>query len=338
MANIVIDVHAHALVPEALAAMSRQHPDHGPVLVEEADAGYLQYPGRARLGPLYPGIFDPTVRLADMDRMRVDRQIIAIPPPQFHYHVPAEVGVAFARMQNDGLLALHDHSPDRFHLFATLPMQDITAAVEEIDRVAAQPFVRGVQLGTNVGGVDLDSPDLDPVWAGLQQHDLAVWFHGDQRAIAGADRLNRYYLQNFIGLPLETTIAMASLIFGGVMARFPRLRFGWVHGGGFAPYQLGRWDHGWKQRAESKVNLTDKLPSEYFKQFYIDSLTHDVISLEMLGARMGWDHIVLGSDYPFDMAPDDPVGGVEAAAMGDQDRIGVLSTNCERFLRPVPNG
>ena len=106
-------------------------------------------------------------------------------------------------------------------------------------------------------------------------------------------------------------------------------------GGGFAPYQLGRWDHGWQHRTESKVILADTLPSHYFKQFYIDSLTHDPISLEMLGARMGWDHVVLGSDYPFDMGPKDPVGGVEAAEMSDADRTAVLSTNCENFLRPV---
>ena len=336
MTQLVVDVHAHALLPDALTAMAEEHPDFGPTLIQEPDAGYLQYPGRERLGPLYPGIFDPEVRLEDMDRMRVDRQIIAVPPPQYHYHVPPEVGVRFAQLQNDGLIALHGVNPDRFHVFGTLPLQDIAASVAEIDRLAAMPCVRGVQLSTNVNGMDLDDPSLEPVWSRLEHHGLPAWFHGDQRSIAGADRLNRYYLQNFIGLPLETTIAMASLIFGGVMARHPGLKFGWVHGGGFAPYQLGRWDHGWQQRTESKVILADTLPSHYFKQFYIDSLTHDPISLEMLGARMGWDHVVLGSDYPFDMGPKDPVGGVEAVGMSDADRTAVLSTNCENFLRPLP--
>jgi len=331
----VVDVHAHALLPDALNAMAAEFPEYGPTLLEEPDARYLQYPGRERLGPLYPGIFDPQVRLADMDRMRVDRQIIAIPPPQYHYHVPAEVGVRFAQLQNDGLIALHDVSPDRFHVFGTLPLQDIDASVAEVDRIAEVPFVRGVQMSTNVNLMDLDDPSLEPVWSRLEHYGLPVWFHGDQRSIAGADRLDRYYLQNFIGLPLETTIAMASLIFGGVMANHPGLRFGWVHGGGFAPYQLGRWDHGWQQRTESKVILKDTLPSHYFKQFYIDSLTHDPISLDMLGARMGWDHVVLGSDYPFDMGPKDPVAGVEAVEMTDADRVAVLSTNCENFLRPM---
>lgn len=335
MTHPVVDVHAHALLPDALDAMAQEHPEFGPTLMQEPDAGYLQYPGRERLGPLYPGIFDPEVRLTDMDRMRVDRQIIAIPPPQYHYHVPGAVGVRFAQLQNDGLIALHDRAPDRFHVFGTLPLQDVTASVAEIDRIASHRCVRGVQLGTNVNQMDLDDPSLDPIWERLEHHDLPAWFHGDQRSIAGAGRLNRYYLQNLIGLPLETTIAMASLIFGGVMDRHPHLRFGWVHGGGFAPYQLGRWDHGWGQRTEPKVVTRDDPPSHYFARFFIDSLTHDAVSLQLLGERMGWDHVVLGSDYPFDMGPDDPVAGVEAVDMSDADRSGVLSTNCERFLRPM---
>jgi aminocarboxymuconate-semialdehyde decarboxylase len=333
-----IDLHAHAIVPDALSEMQKAQPDHGPVLIEDGGRGYLKYPGRERLGPLPQGIFDPTVRLADMDRQRVDTQVIAVPPPNFHYHVPAEVGVDFARIQNDGLFALSDSNPDRFHVFGTLPLQDIDASIAELARIAGYPRLRGVQIGTNVNGVDLDDPSFTPLLADLEARNLPVWFHPDQRSIAGIDRLTRYYLQNFIGLPLESTIAMGKLIFGGVLERHPELRFGFVHGGGFAPYQIMRWDHGWAQRPESKEFIDSRPPSEYFGRFFMDSLTHDPLSLELLGRRIGWDHVVLGSDYPFDMASDDPVAGVEAVEMSDDDRRAVLSGNADRFLRPLLEG
>ena len=330
-----IDIHAHAIVPAALTGMAAAHPDHGPELIEDGGKQYLRYPGRERLGPLPEGIFEPAIRLADMDRQRVDLQVIAIPPPNFHYHVPPDVGADFARIQNDALIDLSDKQPDRFHVFATLPLQDIAASLAEIERVSAFPRVRGVQIGSNIDGTDVDDPSLEPLWSDLEQRDLPVWFHSDQRSIAGADRMGSYYLQNLIGIPLESTIAAAKLIFGGVLDRHPRLRIGFTHGGGFSPYQIGRWEHGWKVRPEPKVNISENGPRQYFGMMYFDSLTHDALSLEMLGRRMGWDHVLLGSDYPFDMASTDPVGGVEAVEMSHVDRARVLQSNAERFLRPM---
>jgi aminocarboxymuconate-semialdehyde decarboxylase len=330
-----IDIHAHAIVPDALEEMAATHPDHGPELFEDGGRRYLRYPGRERLGPLPEAIFEPDIRLADMDRQRVDLQVIAIPPPNFHYHVPAGVGADFARIQNDALLRLSDKEPARFHVFATLPLQDIEASLAEIERVAGLERVRGVQIGSNIDGTDVDEPSLEPVWVELERLDLPVWFHSDQRSIAGADRMKTYYLQNLIGIPLESTIAAAKLIFGGVLDRHPDLRVGFTHGGGFAPYQVGRWEHGWSVRPEPKVNIDSAGPRHFFATLYFDSLTHDAIALEMLGKRMGWDHVMLGSDYPFDMASTDPVGALEAVEMSDDERALVLQGNAERFLRPL---
>lgn len=329
------DVHAHALVPGALADMAASYPDHGPSLFEEDGVTFMQYPGRARLGPLPRGIFDPETRLSEMDQQRVDVQVIAIAPPNYFYHAPAEVGVAFATIQNDHLMELSNTVPDRFHVFGTLPLQDVAASLAELDRIAAYPRLRGVQIGTNINGIDLDAPELEPLWAALEAANLPVWVHGDQRMLAGADRLGRYYLQNFIGQPLESTIAMGYLIFGGVLDRHPDLRFGWVHGGGFLPYQIGRWDHGWGVRPEAVQFIADTPPSVYFKRMWFDSLTHDPLALDFLGRRVGWDHVVLGSDYPFDMASVDPVGGVEAVSLSEREQKLVLETNALTFLRPL---
>jgi aminocarboxymuconate-semialdehyde decarboxylase len=330
-----IDVHAHAIVPSALEAMSDAHPAHGPRLRYRDGRRYLHYPGRSDLGPLPDAIFEPELRIQSMNRQRVDLQVIAIPPPNFHYHVPAEVGADFARIQNDALATLSDLEPGRFHWFATLPLQDIAASLEEIDRVESHQRMRGVQAGTNVDGVDLDDPVLEPVWAALEEANLPVWLHPDQRSIAGAGRLNQFYLQNLVGLPMESTIAAARLIFGGVLERHPDLRFGFVHGGGFTPYQVGRWDHGWGVRPEAKEHLPDQPPSSYYARLWFDTLTHDPVSLLFLGERVGWQQVMLGSDYPFDMADDDPVTKVEAARLDRADLERVLKTNAERFLRPL---
>ena len=148
-----IDIHAHAIVPDALEEMAAAHPDHGPELVVDGGRGYLRYPGRERLGPLPDAILEPDLRLADMYRQLVDRQVIAIPPPNFHYHVPSAVGTDFARIQNDALVRLSDKEPDHLHVFATLPLQDIEAsratyvglAVTEIATLRAQ--LGGPQVG-----------------------------------------------------------------------------------------------------------------------------------------------------------------------------------------------
>lgn len=327
------DLHAHAMSLDALDTMAAEYPDHAPRLVERGGDKFLEFPGRAAMGPLHPGMFDVDVRRADMDRQRVDVQLLSVPPSNFFYHLPSEVGAAFAAATNDAMAQTVGASPDRFQMFATLPLQDEAATLKELDRVASDPHVRGVEIGTNIDGADLDVDELAFLWPALVELDMPAWLHPDQRTIAGSDRLTRYYLQNLIGNPLETTIAIASLIFGGVMEQHPKLRVGVVHGGGFTPYQIGRWRHGFEVRSEARVRLHDTSPEEMLHRFTFDSLTHDVTSLRDLGERFDWANVVLGSDYPFDMGPVDPVGELDAVGLDETLVAAVRTGNAERFLR-----
>lgn len=330
-----IDVHAHATDPVALAEMARLAPDLVPSLSERDGVWYTTFPG----GPtrsIETGLLDISVRLADMDRQGVQYQALACWVWLYLYEVPADRGAELLQMQNDSLIDLARRFPDRFVALPGLPLQDAARSIREIERLAKIPEVAGVQIGTNVNNRNLDDPSLDPVWAALEAHDIPVLFHPDGVPLPGSfstsERLSRYHLKNLIGNPLDTAIALASLAFGGVMKRYPGLRFCFVHGGGFMPYQLGRWDHGWDVRREAKVNI-DCHPSEYIERCWFDHITHDKRALEFLGKRFGWSQIVLGTDHPWDMETKTPLEDLEAVGLDDATFEQVASVNPKAFLR-----
>jgi aminocarboxymuconate-semialdehyde decarboxylase len=331
-----IDVHAHIVRLEALAEMYRVHPDLAHELVELEEGHHLRYPN-GTLAPIPTKMFDIDERLAAMDRQRVDIQILAIQPRQYHYNVPPQAGADMARIQNDANIDLSDLYPDRFHVFLTLPLQDLDAALRELARVGSHPRVRGIQIGTNINGQNLDGPHLAPLWEALVNERLPVWIHPSPTGMTALERLGSYGLVNLIGNPLESTIAIASLIFGGVLEQYPSLLFGFVHGGGFAPYQTGRWDHGWENRANARAVIA-RPPTDYFKRMFFDSLTHDRESLRLLGERVGWQQVVIGTDYPFIMGEADPVGAIEELGLPAEAAAAVLGENAARFLRPVGDG
>ena len=328
----VTDIHAH-IVPAGLPERLQSLKMANSFVLTPVDDGMLmfEYANGKRHGPIPMGLVDVNQRLRDMDAQGVDVQMLACAPMLFAYEEPADIGAEVCRLTNDAMLAVAEEHPDRFGVLASLPMQDPTAAVSEIKRCASEDAVRGVQLGTNVAGQNYDEPSFDPVWAALEDNDLPALLH-PWAPLAGANRLGRYHLSNLIGNPLDTTVAIASLTFGGVLQRHPRLRIGTVHGGGYWPYQTGRWDHGFECRPEAKVNISVP-PSAFYSQIYCDSLTHDRTSLRLLGERVGWDHVMVGTDYPFDMAETDPVGELRALNLEAPHEQAVLECNVDGFLR-----
>ena len=302
---------------EALAAAG---PELAPTQPEHEDGWWLTYPGGRRSGPVPPGMFDLDARLADMDRTGVTVQALSVPPTHFNYRVPIAGTRPAARLHNDAMRDMATAHPDRFVVLATLPMQDPDAAVAELERVAVDPAVVGVELGTNVDGRNLDDPGLEPVWAALAALGMGVVLHPAD-VVGQADRMHAYYVHNFVGNPTDTTVAAAALLFGGVLVRHPRLRVALLHGGGFLPYQIGRFDHGWRVRPEPRAHL-DRPPSSLLDRFWFDTLTHDEASLRFLLDRVGAGRLLLGSDYPFDMADADPVATVRKALDGPvADRV-----------------
>jgi aminocarboxymuconate-semialdehyde decarboxylase len=189
--------------------------------------------------------------------------------------------------------------------------------------------MHGAMIGSNIAGKNLDDPSFEPVWATAAELGAFMIIHPAN--VAGADRLRSYYLANLIGNPLDTTIAAACLVFGGVMERHPKLNVLLVHGGGFVPYQAGRWAHGWHVRPEPKVNIKQS-PEPWLDRFYYDTILHAKPQLEFLVASVGPSRVLLGSDYPYDMGTGECVRQVDALWIEDEAKAAILNSNAVKLL------
>lgn len=324
-----IDTHAHVLTEETMALLRQAAPKVGPKMTPiDAESALLDVAGVA-YKPFPRGGWDVERRLQDMDAAGVDMQVLSVTPQTFLFNQEAALTNETSIIQNDQIAKLVKQHPDRFMGIATLPMQAPELAAAELTRAMSKLGLRGAQIGTNTNGKNLDDPALEPLWAAASELDAFIMVH--PTAVAGADRLKSYYLANLIGNPLDTTIAAASLVFGGVLERFPNLKFLMVHGGGFTPYQAGRWIHGWEVRDEGKVNLPNG-PAASLDRLYYDTILHSKTNLEFLIGSLGASRVVLGSDYPYDMAMLDCVAHVRSLDISETDRAIVLSQQAEKLL------
>lgn len=327
-----VDIHAHILPERAMARMGEAAPAFAPHLENRTDdTGDVVVGGVTRYRAFPRGGWDLDRRLAYMDAVGLDVQALSVTVFTYGYEVEVPVGAAVARIQNEEIATVVRDHPDRFVGLATLPMQDPPAAAAELRRAMQDLDMRGASICTHIMGKNLDAPEFDPVWQAAQDLGAFLFFHPEQPA--AADRLGSYYLTNFVGNPLDTTIAVTSMVFGGVYDRFPRLTTCFAHGGGFVPYQRGRFDHGWRVRSEAKAHLKYS-PDETIGRLYYDTILHSAASLAFLVDTMGADHVLLGTDYPFDMGPDDPVGdvrGIKRASAAEQEQI--LGETAQRLLK-----
>jgi len=316
-----IDIHAHILSEETMRLMAKEAPKIGPRLTPiDREFAALTVNG-VSYKPFPRGGWDLERRLKDMDTAEVDVQVLSNTPQTFLYGADPALNTTFAAIQNDQIARTVKEVPGRLLGMATLPMQAPDAAAQELRRAMRTLGLGGAQIGSNVNGRNLDDPELEPVWAAANELAALIMVHPTQ--VAGADRLKSYYLANLIGNPLDTTIAVASLVFGGVVERHPAIKFCLVHGGGFAPYQAGRFSHGWRVRPEPKVTLKEP-PDVSLRRLYFDTILHGKPALEFLVSTFGASHVVLGSDYPFDMGTLECVQQVRALSIAESDRATIL--------------
>ena len=323
-----VDIHGHLVIEELLTGpgateawrYERGFEDDGVVLLSRAE-------------DRVPCFYEPTDVAAivrNLDDLGIDRMAMNIAPFQMGYELDPATGARIARIANEAIASTVDAHPQRFVGMGTLPMQDTRAALAELTWIL-EVGMAGVELGSNVCGVYLGDPTFRPVWRAIADADIAVFVHPIN--VIGRDRLGAYFLSNMIGNPVETTRAIADIIFSGLMDDLPDLRVCFAHGGGAVSSLVGRWDHGFQKRLSKRVNLLQR-PSEYLTKFYYDHITHSDRGLRFLIDLVGADRVMIGSDYPFDMGFDDPVGFInEADTLTEAERRSLESTNALRFLR-----
>lgn len=332
MAPLTIDTHAHILDLETIRLLQKEVPTVAPSLTPiDNDFAQLTVAG-THYSPFPRGGWDLERRLADMARYGFDRQVVAVCPQTVLYEQDPQITLTASQIQNDQIAALVKARPDTFYGLATVPMQAPALAATELRRAMTQGGLVGAMIGSNTEGRNLDDPALEPFWEVASALEAFILVH--PLKVAGIDRQRSYYLQNFVGNPLDTTIAAACLVFGGVLERHPGINFLMSHGGGFTPYQAARWEHGWTVRAEARVTLRTP-PKASLDRLIYDTILHDAAPLQFLVDQVGPQRVLLGSDYPFDMGQYDAVSVVNSLRLPAMDHAAILGTAALPFLKSL---
>lgn len=325
-----VDIHAHVILPDCLPLVSGlMAPEMEPFSYFGGDETNAYQVGHVQ--EIMPKATDPETRLADMDEMGIDVQAISVAPAGYFYWADPELGRELARMQNENLAKVVADHPERFVGLATVPMQDVRSAVEELERCVTEYDFRGVEINTNVNGMDLDDKRFRPFWAKAEELDVVVMLHPN--GFTGGERFRKYYLTNVIGNPLDTTVALTRIIHGGVLEDHPDVKIVAVHGGGYLPFYSSRMDHSYDLRPEGRHRIS-RPPSTYLKQIYVDCLVFDSPHLEFLVQQMGPDHVVVGTDYPFDMGHYDPLAQIDGVtSLSDEERVAIRGGTAAKLLK-----
>ena len=327
-----IDVHTHIL-PERLPDFHKVPGAERFVQIEHQEGGQ----GRARMvvnGSLFREIernsWSVEARLAECDAAGVGVQVLSTVPVMFSYWAEPDPALDLASYLNDHIAGVVAAHPDRFVGLGTLPMQVPDLAIRELERCQRELGLAGVQIGSNVNGANLDDPELFPVFEAAASLGAAVFVHPWE--MAGRDRMTRYWLPWLVGMPAETSLAICSLIFGGVLERLPSLRIAFAHGGGAFPATIGRIAHGFDVRPDLCAVSNDVPPREYLKRITVDSLVHEPRMLRYLVDLMGPERIALGSDYPFPLGEPQPGALIDSCGFPEETRARMLHGTALEWL------
>ena len=324
-----IDIHCHVLTPQAEemvrnAGLSMDwQPRHQfanehtrKVNREQAERTRIQFTSVEK-------------RLEDMDRMGIDIQAITPSPAQTFYSVPADLGIGTARVINDNLADICGKYPDRFVGLGTVPFQAPELAVAELERLHKSLGLRGIEIATNVAGADLSEPRFRPIFARAEELGLVLFMH--PTGFPEASRFRDHYFTNIIGNPLDTTVAVHHLIFGGVLQDHPNLKLVLSHGGGYLPAYSGRIDHAASARPDT-CECIRHMPTHYLRRLYFDTVLFEPRALCFLCDVVGAERVMLGSDYPFGIGDLDPCAVVETTPLRSAERRAILGETAARIF------
>lgn len=328
---MVIDVHGHAYPEAYLQALARLG-DRAPWRPAMGPDGRWVWRQPGGSVPIYPGFYDPAVRLADMNRAGVDVQCVSLTTPGLYWAEP-DVAADLARVVNDGLAELARSHPGRLVPVACLPLQDPAAARRELERAVEQLGMRAVFWGSHVGGRPPDDPAFAPVLEAARALGVLIMVHPVRPA--WDPRLREYHLDNLVGYPFENTVAIARLVFSGTFARWRGLRWYFTHLGGAAPFLRGRWRHG-HQAFDDLREGPAGAPATWWEDVYFDTVCFED---DILRFGLGWpgpSRLLFGTDYPFDMQDPEGPQRIRRVMPEGPEREAVLWRNAARLLGLLP--
>ena len=302
-----IDIHTHIL-PKEWPDLKKKYGYGGWIHLDHHKTGCARMMKDSQFfREVGSNLWDPEIRCNEYDTFGIDVQVLSTVPVMFSYWAKPEHALDLSKLLNDHIASIIDDKPGRFIGLGTLPMQDPSLAVSELERCVKELGLSGVQIGTNINGLNLNDDSLFEVFESAESLNTAIFIH--PWYMMGEKEMNQYWLPWLVGMPAETSRAICSMIFGGVFERLPNLRVAFAHGGGAFPATIGRIDHGFNVRPDLCAINNDKLPSTYLGKFWVDSLVHDRTALSYLISKIGMEKIALGTDYPF------PLGELEPGSL-----------------------
>jgi aminocarboxymuconate-semialdehyde decarboxylase len=301
--NFTVDIHTHIL-PRDIPNFSERFGYGGFISLDH------HMPSCARMmkddhffREVESNCWDPGTRMSECDHQFVDVQVLSTVPVMFSYWAKPKDTLEVAVFLNDHIAEICAKYPKRFVGLGTLPMQAPELAIAELRR-CKEIGLQGIQIGTHINDWNLDAPELFPIFEACQDLDMAIFVHPWD--MMGKDKMEKYWLPWLVGMPAESSLAICSLIFGGVFERLPKLRFAFAHGGGSFPATLGRIKHGFDVRPDLCAIDNQISPEKYMGKFWLDSLVHDPKILDYIVGLVGENRVALGTDYPFPLGELEP--------------------------------
>lgn len=334
--RFTVDLHCHTLLPEVEALMAGRPEKQAErqTMLDEMGGPSVQHNGQSMLPNAGPKLVNLELRLQDMDQLGVDIQVLSPSPNQYYYWADHDLAKQSVSLQNEAIAHACATHPQRLLGLGNIALQHPKLAIKQLTYAVKELGLKGIEVSTNVNGLELADESFQAVWAKAEELGAIVFIHPFGTSLGS--RLNKYYLNNTIGQPLETTIALSNLIYSGTLDRVPKLKVVAAHGGGYLPYAIGRSNHAYQVRPEASA--CKKSPEEYLKNIWFDTVVYEPHALRYLIDQYGISQLVVGTDYPFDMGDYDIHHLIDSVpGLSAQEREQILGINAAQLLNiPLP--